>query len=131
MNYLKTPSKTIIKQTIIVLGLVMILLLPCLVFAESPMDKLDNVAQDGGYSPADNTTMAAVAGRAVFIFLGLLGIIFIILMIYAGYLWMTAAGDESKVESAKNTIRRAIIGLLIVVGAYAIWIFINLLLISS
>ena len=37
---------------------------------------------------------------------------------------MTARGEEEKVEKAKDTITRAIIGLIIVVGAYAIWSFI-------
>ena len=50
-------------------------------------------------------------------------------MIYAGYNWMTAAGDETKLTQAKNTIRRSIIGVVIIVGAYAIYNFvlINLL----
>lgn len=57
-------------------------------------------------------------------FLALLGIIFLVLIIYAGYSWMTAAGEEEKVTRAKDTIRRAIIGLLIIVSAYAITYFV-------
>ena len=53
-------------------------------------------------------------------FLSLMGIIFIILMIYAGFTWMTAGGDESKITKSKSTIARAAIGLFIVLGAYAI-----------
>jgi hypothetical protein len=45
-------------------------------------------------------------------------------MLYAGYNWMTAAGDEQKVEKAKDTITRAIIGIIITVSAYAITYFI-------
>lgn len=56
--------------------------------------------------------------------LGLLGIIFIVLMVYAGFEWMTAAGNEEKVSKAKETIFRAIIGLIIVVSAYAITFFV-------
>lgn len=57
-------------------------------------------------------------------FLGLLGIIFVVLMVLGGYTWMTAGGDESKIESAKKRITRAIIGLIIVVGAYSITYFV-------
>ena len=57
-------------------------------------------------------------------FLGLLGVIFIILILIGGYNWMTAAGDEEKVKKAKDTLQRAIIGLLIVVSAYAITYFV-------
>ncbi|MCD4762299.1 hypothetical protein K8R32_05065 [bacterium] len=61
-------------------------------------------------------------------FLSVLGIIFIILLILAGYNWMTAAGDEAKVTKAKDTIQKAIIGLIIIVSAYAItaFVFINI-----
>ncbi|MFA5359824.1 MAG: pilin [Patescibacteria group bacterium] len=56
--------------------------------------------------------------------LSLLGVIFLILMIYAGYTWMMARGEEEKVTKAKETITRAIIGLIIVVAAYAISSFV-------
>ena len=57
-------------------------------------------------------------------FLGLLGIIFIILMLTAGYNWMTASGNEEKLKKAQITIRMAIIGLIITVFAYAITYFV-------
>lgn len=57
-------------------------------------------------------------------FLSLLGIIFVILIILAGYNWMTAAGEEEKVNKAKDTLKRAIIGLIIVASAYAITYFV-------
>ena len=56
--------------------------------------------------------------------LSLLGVIFLVLMVYGGYLWMTAAGNEDKVTKAKNLMTAAIIGLIIVVGSYAISYFI-------
>jgi len=54
-------------------------------------------------------------------------------MLYAGYNWMMARGDEEKVTKAKDTITRAIIGLLITIGAYAIsfWVFDKLLSTTS
>jgi hypothetical protein len=56
--------------------------------------------------------------------LSVLGVIFLVLVVYAGYMWMTAGGDEGKVEKAKETIGRAVIGLFIVICAYAIANFI-------
>jgi len=41
-------------------------------------------------------------------------------MIYAGYLWMLARGNEQEVEKAKNIIIYAVIGLVVVLSAYAI-----------
>jgi len=61
-------------------------------------------------------------------FLSLLGIIFVILIVMAGYKWMMARGNEEKIKEAGDEIRRAIIGLIIVVSAYAIayFVFTNL-----
>ncbi|MDD5291263.1 MAG: hypothetical protein PHZ04_04100 [Patescibacteria group bacterium] len=67
---------------------------------------------------------STVAGGVVRIFLSILGIIFIVLMIYAGYLWMMARGNEEQVNKAKDLIRDAVIGLIIVVAAYAVTYFI-------
>ena len=57
-------------------------------------------------------------------FLALLGVIFIILIIHAGYRYMMARGNEEQVKEARDQIRRAIIGLLIIIAAYAITYFV-------
>ena len=49
-----------------------------------------------------------------------LGVVFLGLMIYAGYLWMLARGNEQDIEKAKNIIIYAVIGLVVVLAAYAI-----------
>ena len=72
----------------------------------------------------DENTLTEYIGLLVNIVLGLLGVIFTLLIIYSGYTWMTAGGNEDKVSKASTTIKVAIIGLLIVIGAFAIWRFI-------
>ena len=52
--------------------------------------------------------------------LALLGIIFIFLLLMSGYWFLTARGEEEKVNKAKSTVTRAIIGLLVVMLAYAL-----------
>ncbi len=116
--------KNIIKQILVLIVLIGFLVLPYFVFAQSPLDRMKNVATEGGFAEAKETTLSEVLGVAVNAFLSLLGVIFIILMLIGGYHWMTAAGSQEKVDKAINTIRRAIIGLIIVVGSYAIWNFI-------
>jgi len=117
----------LIKYLISLIFLVSLLILPYFVFAQTaPLDKLKEVGPAGGYEATTNEFTAAVlVGTVVRAFLGILGLIFIILMVYAGYHWMTAHGDEQKVTKAKDTIRGAIIGLVITVAAYAIWAFIK------
>ncbi|MBI5037756.1 MAG: Ig-like domain-containing protein [Candidatus Kerfeldbacteria bacterium] len=56
--------------------------------------------------------------------LGFLGLIAVIFIMYGGFVWMTAAGNQEKVEKAKKIITRAVIGLVIVLLAWAIVTFI-------
>jgi len=78
----------------------------------------------GGAVPTGETSLAGIVATVVKAFLGLLGIIFLVLIIYAGYNWMTAQGDEEKVTKAKETLTRAVIGLVIITAAYAITYFV-------
>lgn len=91
----------------------------------NPLDRLQTVGKDAGYADASDTTLMEILGTVISGLLGLLGAIFIILIVVSGYNWMTASGDEQKIDKAKDTIRSAIIGLIIIVGAYAIWSFVS------
>lgn len=82
----------------------------------------DQLGQAAGYDP--NTSLARVVSIAIRGFLGLLGVIFIIIIIIAGFNWMTAGGDEEKIKKAVAHIRNAVIGLIIIVSAYAITYFV-------
>jgi len=122
----------LLKQILILICLIAILVLPYFVFAETaPLETLQNVGTGGGYAPANEYTMSQIAGTAVKALLSLLGVIFIILIIYAGYMWMTASGNEEQLTKAKETIRKAIIGLIIIVGSFAVWRFIFEVLINK
>jgi beta-lactamase regulating signal transducer with metallopeptidase domain len=63
-------------------------------------------------------------GNIIAVILSLLGAIFIIFIIYGGYIWMTASGNEQKDEKATQIIKETIIGLIVILGAYAISYFI-------
>ena len=117
-----------LKQILILILLLAVLILPYFVFAAdvtAPMERLQNLNKAGIlYQPTDEKGVSQFVGTMISSFLELLGVIFISFMIFAGYSWMTAGGDEQKLDKAKHTIRRAIIGLSIVVGSYAIWKFV-------
>ncbi len=57
-------------------------------------------------------------------FLSLLGIIFIGMILFAGYNWMTAMGEAEKVKTAKSTLVSAVIGLVLIIASYAITTFV-------
>ena len=82
-------------------------------------DMLSGAAGPAGYDVAvysPNSIISTIIQTA----LSFLGVVFLILMIYGGYLWMTARGNDEQSGKAKNTIVAAIIGIVIVLSAYAI-----------
>ncbi len=120
--------KKILKQILFLICLTGILVLPYLVLAEDsaagPLDKLRDVGISGGYAPATETSLADTVGKIITAALSLIGVIFLVLAVYAGFLWMTARGNEEQVKKARDILTMAIIGLVIVIGAYAITRFV-------
>lgn len=64
-------------------------------------------------------------GEMIGIVLSFVGVLFLALIVFAGVSWMTAGGNDQKIEKAKSLIINAAIGLLIVLSAYAITSFIG------
>lgn len=109
---------------IVILGLLLLASLPSAVLADNTiLQKLKNAGGPTGYDTGKTDPIVIVA-NVVEVFLGLLGIIFLVLMIYAGYLWMTASGSEDKIGKAKHILINATIGLAIILAAYAITWFV-------
>jgi len=69
-------------------------------------------------------TLAGTVSTLLGIFLGFLGMIFLVFTVYAGFLWMTAQGSEDQINKAKGILKNSIIGLIIVVASYAITYFV-------
>lgn len=88
------------------------------------LKQAESFNEGAGFQDANTGAMSALVATVIKAFISLLGIIFVILIIYAGYSWMTAAGDEAKVTKAKDTLQRAVIGLIIIVAAYSITFFV-------
>lgn len=88
----------------------------------NPTDKLSQIATKSGYGESD---LSSVVGLVIRTALSILGTIFIVMIVVAGIKWLSAGGDEKEVSTAKAYIKRAIIGLVITVSAWAIWAFIS------
>lgn len=74
-----------------------------------------------GLSGGNITTMI---GRIIQAFLGILGVVALVLIIYAGFLWMTAGGNDEQITKAKRMMAQAVIGLAIVLSSFAITSFV-------
>ncbi|MFA6215835.1 MAG: hypothetical protein WC768_04680 [Patescibacteria group bacterium] len=77
-----------------------------------------------------DVSLGQVISFIIKIFLSFLGVLYVILIIYAGFLWMTSAGNEEKITKAKKIMTSAFIGLAIILAAYALTYYVidNLLI---
>lgn len=73
---------------------------------------------------APTACVANIVGRAIQVLLGLIGIVLFVLLIYAGFQWMTAGGDTKKVTEARTTIVNAVAGIVVIAASYAVATFI-------
>ncbi|MBI5622056.1 hypothetical protein HY933_04315 [Candidatus Falkowbacteria bacterium] len=123
-----------------IFGLFMALLFPVLVSAEEDSNKpvkfpnLSNVntvlentggSQGIGVDLEQATATNAVprvVGLAINTAISLAGIIAVFFVLYAGWLWGTAAGNEEKITQAKSIMQNAVIALVIILSAWLIFI---------
>jgi len=100
-----------------------IFLLPNIIYAQAdPWGGQEaEIESEIGLGSTDPRIMVA---KVIRIALGFLGIIALVLIIYAGWLWMSSEGNEEKVAQAKKVLKNAIIGLIIILSAFAITTFI-------
>lgn len=84
---------------------------------------LPETAANAGYQTR-GTSVPQFVGVVVNAALGIIGVVFLVLIVYGGMLWMLSEGDETKVGSARGLIFHSIIGLILVLSAYAITSFV-------
>lgn len=99
---------------------------PTTVFASSAIDRaIESAKKLGDASGLESQeTPATIVGSIINAAIGILGIVAVGLIIYAGALWITAAGNEDKVTQAKTLIKQVVVGIVILGMAYAITSFI-------
>ncbi len=66
-----------------------------------------------------------IIGRIIGAGLAFIGTLFFVLIVYGGFIWMMARGNEQEVAKAKELITAAVIGLIIVLSAYAITVYLG------
>ena len=121
------------KETIIfillvtVIALVLLIIKPNLSLAEElnigSAGQLINTT--AGQAQISRAKLPAILAEITKALLGLVGAIFFILILYGGFKWMTAGGNDENIKKAKKLIVSAVIGLAIVTAAYSIAYFIS------
>jgi len=106
----------------IILGLILAtLFLPSLAMAYDPGNWVEWMNNSIEGSPIrGKTDLIGIVFHAIQYILAFLGVVAVVIIIYAGFTWMTAAGNDEKVGKAKKTLMAGVIGLMIILLAYAI-----------
>lgn len=118
-----------ILKKIVAPGAVFLVLLNSAVVFAAPVDinqYTNKVADSSGYTTAGvtDTSLSQSIGRVIKFFLSLTGVVFLVLTVYAGFLWMLAGGSAEQVEKAQSIMKTAVMGLIIIVGCYGIVVFV-------
>ena len=88
----------------------------------SAVDLLNNLkALNGGTA---NDTLIATVGGIINAIIAVIGVVAVIMLVIAGFRYTVSGGDAKAVETAKNQIMYAIIGIVICVLAFAIVTFV-------
>jgi len=105
------------KKIAVFIALLGLVLLPQLASAASIEPGLNTIAPYIGLGTRDiRVTIATIINVAM----GLLGIVAVLIILLGGFKWMTAMGNEDNIKKAKSLIIAGVIGLIIILLAYAI-----------
>ena len=103
------------KKIILSLLMLSFLALPALTYAGPDLGL--EYGQATGLGQSD---VRLTVARLINISLSILGTIAVVLVLFAGFKWMTAGGDEGKVSEAKKILTASVIGLAVILSAYSI-----------
>jgi len=90
-------------------------------------DYLTGGGTDGSFGDTvglGNSDLKTSIGSIINVALGFLGIVAVVIVLYGGFMWMTARGEQQKVEKAQKVIVQGIIGIAIILSAWAITKFV-------
>lgn len=84
---------------------------------QNALERLQGIRETAGFTETDLPTIIA---NIISVLLSITGMILLALIVYGGFIWFKARGNEKEVERAKNIMTDAIVGLVIIMIAYAL-----------
>lgn len=99
--------------------------LPFASAASGQLESEDLLSADfGDATGLGQSELQTTIGSLIRVALGFLGVVAVVIILLGGFKWMTAGGNEDNVTKAKGLIIAGIIGLAIILSAYAIASFV-------
>ena len=109
-----------LKKFFIALSFAWLVLGPAVVLAQP-----DIGVEYGAYTGLSSTDVRIMTARVIRAAMGVLGIACVVIVIYAGFLWMTSGGNEDNAATAKKWLFGAVLGLIVIFAAYSITTFVT------
>ena len=88
--------------------------------ADMPQTPTEIFLEKAGYVSGEGKDIRSIFAGLVSVALSFVGVIFFLVILYGGYLWLTAGGNEEQVKKASTYILRAIVGFAITLLALII-----------
>ena len=98
---------------------------------EQPMDRYRNIAGKSGYNIDTGSTKITIIVDIIIYALGFVGVFFLIMIIYSGFQWIAAGGNDEIITKAKTRLKNSIIGFVIIAMAYTLTVVIVKMLEAS
>ncbi len=117
------------KKLLLLLGMIVTSIAPVISFATPALavdiqGEFQKSLKTSGLVKDKVPGVPEVLDQIIFSILSLLGVVILVIIIYAGFQWATAAGNDTKVQKAQKTLLQAVIGLIIVFASFAITSFV-------
>ncbi len=85
---------------------------------------LNDISGANGANISGTNSIPQIIANVVKFVLAISGMILLVLVIYAGIMWMTSSGNPEKIGKAKKLLTSSAVGLAIILGAYSISAFV-------
>ncbi len=113
-------NKKLLKQIVLVFALMVGAITLVSAISVAGAAPLINPGDNLVAEPTGGATFRELVVRMVNYFLGFLGLLAVIMVIYGGVTYVTSSGQDEKVQNAKKIIMYAVIGLIIILLSFAI-----------
>jgi len=120
-----------LKKLFATLGVLSVLLVPAVAGAQAQITSQDLGIQYGSATGLGNQDVRTTVARIIRTAMGLLGIVAVVIILIGGFKWMTAGGNDEQTGEAKKWIFSGIIGLAIILSAYALATYVINSLVSA
>ena len=88
-------------------------------YGDHPSGSTDYSSENTLTNPISTSDPNELIGQVISAVLGVVGSLALLMFIYGGLVWMTAAGNNEKVQKGKNVLIWATIGLMVIFSSYA------------